>query len=152
MNTKHCHKCDNTLPVTSFYSNKARADGIGTACKKCVRKQANEHRARHPRRVYLKELTAKVNLKLEVFAKYCDQGVRCKKCGFADERALTIDHVEGNGNQHRATIKRKGTSFYRWLKQQAYPDGFQVLCMNCQFIKRHENGEHNAHKKPTTLG
>ncbi len=22
-----------------------------------------------------------------------------------------------------------------------YPEGFQTLCMNCQFIKRFENGE-----------
>ena len=148
MDTKHCHKCDRTLPKTEFYSNKRKPDGLGTACKVCAKQQGREHRNRHPERVYLRELAAKNELKHEVFSQYCDEGVKCKRCGFSDLRALTIDHIDGNGNQHRKSIGRNsGCTFYRWLKQQAYPEGFQVLCMNCQFIKRFEKGENNAHKK-----
>ena len=64
---------------------------------------------------------------------------RCIKCGFLDIRALSMDHINGKGTQHRKTIK--GRNFYVWLLKNGFPKGFQVLCMNCQFIKRHENKE-----------
>jgi len=35
---KHCSKCNNDLPYTSFYKNKARKDGLQTYCKKCMAK------------------------------------------------------------------------------------------------------------------
>lgn len=67
-------------------------------------------------------------------------GVVCKRCGFDDIRALSIDHVNGGGNKHRRELGKSATGswFYRWLVKNGFPEGFQVLCMNCQFIKRHE--------------
>ncbi len=53
--------------------------------------------------------------------------------------ALSIDHINGGGSKHRKELGGGGTKFYRWLKKHNYPEGFQVLCMNCQFIKK--NGE-----------
>jgi hypothetical protein len=61
---------------------------------------------------------------------------------------LSIDHINGNGAEHRRELKRTtggstgGHDFYRWLKNNNFPDGYQVLCMNCQFIKKIENKEH----------
>jgi hypothetical protein len=56
---------------------------------------------------------------------------------YMDIRALSIDHVNGGGTRHRKSLKgRSGYHFYRWLKENSFPVGFQVLCMNCQFIKR----------------
>ena len=49
--------------------------------------------------------------------------------------ALTLDHIEGGGHKHRNNIKRSGAHFYRYLQKQGYPDGYRVLCMNCQFMK-----------------
>jgi hypothetical protein len=75
-------------------------------------------------------------LKLEVLKHYSPE-LKCARCGFNDVRALSIDHINGGGSRH---IKKIGASkFYRWLKKNNYPSGFQVLCMNCQFIKRYEN-------------
>ncbi len=65
-------------------------------------------------------------------------GQQCVRCGFPDIRALSIDHIDGGGSQHRREIRRH---FYRWLIANNFPPGFQTLCMNCQFIKRHENQE-----------
>lgn len=53
--------------------------------------------------------------------------------------ALTIDHIGGGGSRHRLTTRY--WSFYKWLARQGYPDGFQVLCMNCQLIKKIVNNE-----------
>ncbi len=83
---------------------------------------------------------AKQRLRLEVFARYSEDN-NCVCCGFDDPRSLSIDHINDNGADHRRSIGlagRGGYDFYRWLKQNGYPDGFQVLCSNCQFKKRAE--------------
>lgn len=153
METKYCHGCESDIDVKDFYKNKARPDGLGTACKKCHKKENKKYRDKHPDRVYQKELDAKTALKIEVFSRYGEGTIRCagkkpsgEPCDFSDLRALTIDHVHGKGNEHRRSIGRSaGPDFYRWLRENDYPEGFQVLCMNCQWIKRHENKEHNHH-------
>lgn len=59
---------------------------------------------------------------------------KCAKCGETDWRCLSIDHVNGGGRRHK---KQEGfDSIYRWLLQQGFPQGFQLLCMNCQWKKR----------------
>lgn len=71
----------------------------------------------------------------------CAYGGSCARCGFSDIRALQIDHVRGDGAEHRREIGR--ANIYAWLAKHNYPqDGrFQVLCANCNWIKRAENGE-----------
>ena len=34
-----------------------------------------------------------------------------------------------------------GYRFYLWLKKHNFPEGFQALCLNCQFCKVAENKE-----------
>lgn len=48
---------------------------------------------------------------------------------------LTIDHVNGGGNAHRKVIGRGSKDFYRWLKRNNYPPGFQALCGSCNLAK-----------------
>jgi len=78
-------------------------------------------------------------LKLLVFGHY-SPFLMCARCGCTDIRVLTIDHIEGGGCVHRRTVLKRsgGTQFYVWLKRNGYPSGFQVLCMNCNWIKRLE--------------
>jgi hypothetical protein len=78
-------------------------------------------------------------LKLEVFDHYSKGTFKCCRCGFADLRALSIDHINGGGTEHRKIIP--GHKMYVWLRKNNYPEGFQVLCMNCNWIKRFENNE-----------
>jgi hypothetical protein len=67
-------------------------------------------------------------------------GGKCSCCGEAELAFLTIDHIDGNGAEHRREIKnRGGGTFYAWLHSHGYPDGFQVLCANCN-LGRHING------------
>jgi hypothetical protein len=147
METKKCYKCKLDLPITSFYKNKARPDGYNTGCKECHKKENIEYRHRSDV-VYEKEFAAKQSLKQEVFSNYCDGEIKCRRCGFKDIRALTLDHINGDGSAHRRELNiRSGTQFYRWVRDNECPEGLQVLCMNCQWIKRYENFEHNGHKK-----
>jgi ribosomal protein L37E len=73
------------------------------------------------------------------------QKPQCVKCGFSDLQALSLDHVDGHGNEHRDELREKykiltALQWYGWLKANGYPQepNLQVLCMNCQWIKATE--------------
>ena len=88
-------------------------------------------------------------LKREVVLHYSSGSGQCKRCGFDDVRALSIDHINGGGEKHKRAIKKvSGSLFYLWLKQNNYPLGYQVFCMNCQLIKAMENREFAQGNKP----
>jgi len=64
-------------------------------------------------------------------------GDNCVRCGFADKRALQIDHIYGGG-----TIELKGSCTHKqYLRIKAQPSLYQILCANCNWIKRVENNE-----------
>ena len=82
-------------------------------------------------------------LKREVLTHYGDGNCICVRCGYDDMRALSIDHINGGGTHQRTLTRRHGgNQLYSWLKRNGYPDGYQTLCLNCQFVKRVENNEH----------
>ena len=61
-------------------------------------------------------------------------GGSCECCGEHRREFLTIDHVNGGGTKHRKTLGVEGgSSIYRFLQVRDYPDGYRVLCMNCNF-------------------
>jgi len=63
-------------------------------------------------------------------------GGKCACCGESTYEFLSIDHIDGGGNKHRKEINSKGGwAFATWLKKNDYPEGFQVLCHNCNMAK-----------------
>lgn len=68
-------------------------------------------------------------------------GGKCMRCGFNDPRALQVDHIVGGGTQERLT--KYAGQHLRILRQiRDYgPNGYQLLCANCNWIKRAEDGE-----------
>lgn len=70
---------------------------------------------------------------------YYSNGIpKCSRCGFSDIRALQIDHINGGGNKH---VKELNGMLVFWLQKNNFPEGFQILCANCNWIKRYENNE-----------
>jgi len=99
-----------------------------------VQKHKEQNRKyRENNRQKIRELSKKYHerLKLQVLIHYGGDPPKCS-CGFSDIRALTIDHINGGGRKHRSQMH---IMFYQWIKKNHFPDGYQVLCMNCQFIK-----------------
>ena len=68
--------------------------------------------------------------RLEVITHYSPER-KCACCGESDYRFLTLDHIDGKGSLHKREIGRCGTAFLRWLKHNNFPEGYQVLCWNC---------------------
>lgn len=100
-----------------------------------LRKENPEKYAAHSRKAKAKE-------RERLYEIY---GHVCAICGFSDKRALTLDHRLNNGNEERRQLGERGV--YRKAKAGYAPDEYQILCMNCQFIKRVEDKNQNQHKE-----
>jgi len=79
-------------------------------------------------------------VKQEVLTYYGGGACACVQCGETRVACLTIDHIRGDGAVHRKELR--GTRIYVWLRLSHYPEGYQTLCMNCQWIKRKERKEY----------
>lgn len=64
----------------------------------------------------------------------------CIKCGFSDVRALQVDHIKGNGYAERKYMSHHTVGYYRAVMQDK-GENYQLLCANCNWIKRYEQNE-----------
>lgn len=94
-----------------------------------------KYRAENPEKYRKQSRDAKARLKAKLFEMY---GYECAICGFEDTRALTLDHIKGNGNKERARLGERGV--YRRAVERHRPTEYRTLCMNCQFIERSKSG------------
>lgn len=142
-----CLKCGAVLLPSNWYPS--HQESGAKLCKSCTPHPNRDPAARRStyvssgrREHHLAKYTSdRVSLKTETFLRYSADG-SCVRCGFKDIRALSLDHINGGGLVEMRKINRRGGwMFYAYLRKKGYPPGYQVLCMNCQFIKRDENKE-----------
>lgn len=128
--TKFCPRCQRILDISNFHRAKKRKDGLRVTCIDC---ESLIWKARTE------------SLKEQIYKKL---GYVCCRCGFADKRALQIDHINGGGNQDHAETK----NHQKFLKKViADTQGlYQILCANCNWIKRIEQKEHRRPSPFTT--
>jgi hypothetical protein len=119
------------LKYSRKYRQEHREEIRAYRCGEQYRATHREWQARH-----LKKLRS------DVLRHYSPE-MKCVKCGFPDERALVIDHVAGNARRSQ-NRRNCGYPFYVELRDQGYPEGYQVLCANCNMIKQKENREWGA--------
>ena len=69
-------------------------------------------------------------------------GGKCVRCGFDDDRALQVDHINGGGCQEKSSTTG---IYYNFVINQIKSGDhhYQLLCANCNWIKRFENRETN---------
>lgn len=115
---RKCTKCKTTKPETAFYPPKGRK-----VCKRCKNKLTAKTSRQF--RVELKEM---------VLRHYSpDLRCQCAKCPFSYPGIafLSLDHINGKG-EHKREVRRR---LYQWIKNNGFPEGFQVLCFNCNLGK-----------------
>jgi hypothetical protein len=149
MTTKRCTHCEIEQPREAFYvrTQPTGRQYLASWCKACYRAKTRIWNAtfRDDAARARWAVTAKArNLRIKdaVFGAY--GGYRCACCGETERAFLTIDHIENDGaTWRRETFGSRfatGWQTYRWLMKHAYPSGYQVLCMNCNFGKRMNHG------------
>jgi hypothetical protein len=67
--------------------------------------------------------------RFRVMEHYSGGEPKCECCGEDRLEFLCIDHVNGNGKQHRRELGHK--RIVDWLEMNGFPEGFRVLCHNC---------------------
>jgi len=75
-------------------------------------------------------------VKKEALYHYGGNTPKCVVCGYSNIEALEIDHMNNDGQSHRKENNyASGRQTYIWLRQNNFPEGFQILCANCHKIK-----------------
>jgi len=123
-------------------------------CLECSRRRHREYSRRYNKkpRSRARGRAYVARLKLAVLGHYSPE-LRCQcellqcwhsgSCPIHDSRLLCIDHISGGGRRHTESLGRSaGAGFYNWLKKNGFPEGFQVLCQNCNWMKTYVNHEH----------
>lgn len=67
--------------------------------------------------------------RLDCLLHYSGGRLECACCQESHYEFLCIDHLNGGGTQHRKSLAHH--DFYRYLIQEGYPEGYRVLCHNC---------------------
>jgi hypothetical protein len=96
----------------------------------------NRARARYHSLNHARKMSKIVRRK--VIGYYSKGTFACMCCGESEVDFLAIDHVTGNANRasKEQGLPRAGTSFYRWLFTNDFPDGYETLCANCNLSKQ----------------
>jgi hypothetical protein len=161
---KRCPKCGEVKPLTEFNRNRTTRDGLTHWCKECLRETSRRYREANPEAVRKaaresmrrareadpekfrqadrqrytaqpeRQFAASRRWRERVHAAVFDHyGRACACCGTTEN--LSIDHVNGDGKQHREELGPDTGRIYRWLIKNGFPDGFQVLCIPCNSSK-----------------
>lgn len=123
---RRCTTCNKYKYRSEFYTNPASHDGIHIHCKSC----SIDFTKRPKARASAKKRNQKE--RYDCMVAYSGISPKCACCKESTYEFLSIDHVDNDGAAHRKKLK---SSIYRWLRQNNYPDGFQILCMNCNWAK-----------------
>jgi len=94
--------------------------------RECNRRSYHKHK--ETRRIKIKKW--QLDLKVEVFSMYCGGKPICTCCKEDMLEFLALDHIGGGGLKKR---KARGNSYtyYTWLRKNNFPDGYRILCHNC---------------------
>ncbi len=111
---KRCPTCKSDKSLTDFDKNRRQLNGVQTQCRECRKSSRGRDRR-------------------QVIAHYSNGTNNCECCGENRVEFLAIDHIKGGGSQHRRSIKTSIITWIikRWKKEKNFPEGFRVLCYNC---------------------
>jgi len=143
---KNCKKCTKKFKTSFRHPHQIFCS---TTCRDTLWREKNieyrktEHKKwRNKNKDYVRiksnETMKKWRLKcrLAVFKYYSNGTMSCNCCGEITYEFLCIDHINGGGRQERLTDpQKKGSGLYRWIIREGFPDGFQILCHNCNMAK-----------------
>ncbi len=134
-----CTKCSKRGTEIDFYR---KGDGFHARCRECLKAIQREWNKanpgslrvtwskRNPKKAAAIAKAYRARIRERVLEAY---GGVCQCCAESENMFLAIDHIHGGGTKHVREIGRR--SFYGWLVKNNFPEGFQVLCHNCNMAK-----------------
>jgi hypothetical protein len=157
MRKKKCSKCGKYKKLDYFSPHKDNGTRLQlhSWCKKCQSvenlRRYYERRKNNPEEIRMKarlwrakskEIISSYskkynsNRRLKILKHYSDGTPKCACCGETEIKFLSIDHIDGGGLKHLREIGGRGR-LPAWIIKNNFPNGFQILCHNCNFAKGH---------------
>lgn len=133
--TKWCPRCQQEKPLKMFGSRSDRIGQPRSRCRKCVSQETNVYQKNNPEKRKAWSAQEALRRKMECMSFYSNGQPKCNCCGELEIHFLALDHVEDDGGERRKAGEPTGGGLYRLLKREGYPEGFQVLCHNCNMAK-----------------
>jgi hypothetical protein len=127
---KVCTQCKVGKPLTREHWT-SNGYGWSSHCKKCSRRRINSYRN---------------DSRIKVLTHYSQGLPQCSCCGETNLVFLAIDHINDDGAKHRREVV-SGRELPVWLIKNNFPEGFRVLCHNCNWAF-HQLG-YCPHHSPT---
>ena len=114
-------------------ASETRKDYIVMSSREQARKYYQDHKEQkrnYGKRYYIKLRGDVIHL----------LGSKCQDCGNNDIRVLQVDHVSGGGSKEHREL-----GWVRIMRKirNGQTDGYQLLCANCNWIKRWEMKENS---------
>ena len=140
-----CKQCAKVKQQKYYYGNKEKVIAYqkeyGLKNRDKLSSYMKEYRNKNLDRLKEYDRQRIADLKKDVLGHY---GGKCACCGEENIAFLSLDHIKGDGAEERRRISGSrtlgGWTIYRLIKEWGYPEGrYQVLCMNCNFAKGHNN-------------
>lgn len=101
-----------------------------------VKDRANEIRRNSPRHAQLRRKYNQERKRMIIYH-YSKGTMKCECCNETEIEFLTVNHINGGGQKHRNQLKSRGTDLYTFLKGNNFPEGYNILCLNCNFAEGH---------------
>lgn len=136
-----CKRCKEEKPSESF-----RFDSRGYQhwiCKHCAIKQQSDWAKRNPLRTGGNSAKSRMGRKLKALDLL---GGKCVVCGYKNPLALCFDHINGDGYLSSKSARSGSVPLILRLGDNA-KYSFQILCCNCNMIKKLKNGEYGIGRK-----
>lgn len=112
-----CKTCGLAKPANRqhFEAHAHGRDGLHPSCRDCVNARKRERIAA---------------VRKDILAHYSGGTLQCACCGEGTYEFLALDHIGGWGAKQRREVGRSH-QIYSWIKRNDFPDGYRVLCHNC---------------------
>jgi hypothetical protein len=79
-------------------------------------------------------------------------GRKCVRCGYDDDiDCLQLDHINGNGRKQRGSKSIRNFYCYYASNHDIIKSDLQILCVNCNWLKRLEDREKRLKSNPQVL-
>lgn len=143
--TKICTRCNKELPLSQFQFYGKRYPQYRSMCNECWDEYCKDYRSKPSSKSRQKlvddtrnpedsrrrsRATVRKNREI-VLNHYGNGNPACVCCGESCYEFLAIDHINGGGASHKKELTLQGTTFYAWLIKNNFPEGYQILCHNC---------------------
>ena len=165
MRTRICKRCGHEKNIADFHKTDKYKEWYRKECKDCRNEFHKEYREfgkqtilakvrvssqkaidatiawqrKHPEKHNKWNIEYRARLRHETIMAY--GGYKCVCCGETEPLFLTLDHIHNDGAKWREFHKdHRGAQLFKWLKQNNWPKGFQILCLNCNQGKYRNKG------------